>query len=213
MAFCIKVLKWTISLATVSEREKERKSIGRWRGDLPTCGLSFSTPTPSHFCSSPLKKKKVAGAGAVAGITALKLQKVNVDSSGVSLGAECFLWDQSGQSNPNQACIYAYTVAGVSVAAALALSILQCFTCNLCGLGDWADALFEGVAAAWWGKRRRRERTFLRLDFSFIFLLRVFSFLLLPPPKGSLLFSLFLSLDNVSRKPLQNDKLFRRRCR
>lgn len=144
MAFCIKVLKWTISLATVSEREKERKSIGRWRGDLPTSGLSFSTPTPSHFCSSPLKKKKVAGAGAVAGITALKLQKVNVDSSGVSLGAECFLWDQSGQSNPNQACIYAYTVAGVSVAAALALSILQCFTCNLCGLGDWADALFEG---------------------------------------------------------------------
>ena len=196
------------------ERARERKKKHRsMEGGCFRPAASLSRPR-LPLISVPLpSKKKVAGAGAVAGITALKLQKVNVDSSGVSLGAECFLWDQSGQSNPNQACIYAYTVAGVSVAAALALSILQCFTCNLCGLGDWADALFEGVAAAWWGKRRRRERTFLRLDFSFIFLLRVFSFLLLPPPKGSLLFSLFLPLDNVSRKPLQNDKLFRRRCR
>lgn len=48
-------------------------------------------------------------------------------------------------------CTYAYTVAGVSLAAALALSILLCCTCNLCGCGTWVDAVVEGGAAAWWG--------------------------------------------------------------
>jgi hypothetical protein len=146
-----------------SERKKERESwnptsISIEGGASDHLSLFPSTPTFSLLKKNKRTKKKrhhrqqqVAGAGAVAGITALKLQKVKVDSSGVSLGANCYLWDQTGQSNPNQACIYAYTVAGVSAAAALALSILQCFTCNLCGLGDWADALFEGAAAAWWG--------------------------------------------------------------
>lgn len=158
MAFCIKILKWTISLATVRREEEERKrkkasNVSRSRGErereeLPTS----STPTLIFSPTPPSTNQQVAGAGAVAGITALKLQKVTVDSSGVSLGASCYLWDQAGQSNPNQACVYAYTVAGVSLAAALAVSLLQCFTCNLCGLGDWADALFEGAAAAWWGE-------------------------------------------------------------
>ena len=134
------------------EKKRKRKCIDR-EEELPTgILLSFSTPTHHFFVRFSSLLIQVAGAGAVAGITAVKLQKVNVDAKGVSLGADCFLWDQTGSANPNQACIYAYTVSGVSLAAALALSLLQCFTCNLCGLGDWADALFEGAAAAWWGE-------------------------------------------------------------
>lgn len=109
------------------------------------------------------------------------------------MGAKCYLWDQSGQSNPNQACIYAYTVAGVSFAAALALSILQCFTCNLCGLGDWADALFEGAAAAWWGEEKR-EGAFL-----LFFRLRVFSFSISSSSSFPLLTFRKLSLSKISQ--------------
>ena len=212
MALCIKVLKWTIGLATVSSEEREKKEEGidqSQQEELPS--TSLSTPTPTFSLLPPSPAHQVAGAGAVAGITAVKLQKVSVDASGVSLGAQCYLWDAANQANPNQACIYAYTVAGISVAAALALSILQCFTCNLCGLGDWADALFEGAAAAWWGELR--DYVFWFLFFSFPSSSRVFFPSLPPPsPKGSLFFFfffsffffffffffLFFSLDNVS---------------
>ena len=47
-------------------------------------------------------------------------------------------------------CYYAFAVGGFSLLATLALSILQCVTCNLCGLGPVLDAAFALVGAAWW---------------------------------------------------------------
>ena len=47
--------------------------------------------------------------------------------------------------------MYGYTVSGVSIAAAAAISLLQCCTCDLCGLGPVLDFVFEVAAAAWWG--------------------------------------------------------------
>jgi len=47
-------------------------------------------------------------------------------------------------------CYYAFAVGGFSLLATLALSILQCVTCNLCGLGPILDAAFALVGAAWW---------------------------------------------------------------
>ena len=38
--------------------------------------------------------------------------------------------------------MYAYVVAGASLAAAVVVSLLQCFTCNVCGCGDWLDLIF-----------------------------------------------------------------------
>lgn len=47
-------------------------------------------------------------------------------------------------------CYYAFAVGGLSLLATLALSILQCVTCNLCGMGPLLDAAFALVGAAWW---------------------------------------------------------------
>lgn len=47
-------------------------------------------------------------------------------------------------------CYYAFAVGGFSLLATLALSLLQCITCNLCGLGPVLDAAFALVGAAWW---------------------------------------------------------------
>jgi hypothetical protein len=47
-------------------------------------------------------------------------------------------------------CYYAFAVGGFSLLATMALSILQCVTCNLCGLGPVLDAAFALVGAAWW---------------------------------------------------------------
>lgn len=47
-------------------------------------------------------------------------------------------------------CYYAFAVGGFSLLATLVLSILQCVTCNLCGLGPVLDAAFALVGAAWW---------------------------------------------------------------
>ncbi len=47
-------------------------------------------------------------------------------------------------------CDYVYAVAGISMAVSLAISLLQCCTCNLCGLGSILDLLFAGVGTAWW---------------------------------------------------------------
>lgn len=47
-------------------------------------------------------------------------------------------------------CYYAFSVGGFSLLATLALSILQCVTCQLCGLGPILDAVFALAGAAWW---------------------------------------------------------------
>ena len=90
---------------------------------------------------------QVVGAAAVAAIIAIKLQAVTWSNLTSVRTLPCALWAGTG----GQACVYGYTVAGVSIAAAAAISLLQCCTCDLCGLGPLLDFVFEVAAAAWWG--------------------------------------------------------------
>lgn len=48
------------------------------------------------------------------------------------------------------ACRYTYVVVGVSLAVSLAVSLLQCLTCNLCGLGKILDILLAAFGTVWW---------------------------------------------------------------
>lgn len=77
---------------------------------------------------------------------ATRLQNFNVEGTTVNFG--CLL---SANVASNAPCVYAYSVAGVSAFASLAISLILCCTCDLCGCGAWLDAAFEGAAAAWWG--------------------------------------------------------------
>jgi hypothetical protein len=47
-------------------------------------------------------------------------------------------------------CYVAYGFSGVSVLATGALSLLQCCTCNACGLGFLLDTVFAAAGAGWW---------------------------------------------------------------
>lgn len=50
---------------------------------------------------------------------------------------------------PPWPCSYAYVVVGVSLAVSLAVSLLQCLTCNLCGLGKILDILLAAFGTVW----------------------------------------------------------------
>ena len=43
-----------------------------------------------------------------------------------------------------------YVVIGVSLVVSAAISLVQCLTCNLCGLGKFLDMIFAGVGFVWW---------------------------------------------------------------
>ena len=47
-------------------------------------------------------------------------------------------------------CYVAYGFSGVSILATAALSLLQCCTCNLCGLGFVLDTVFAAAGTGWW---------------------------------------------------------------
>jgi hypothetical protein len=145
-----KLVKGVLSFITVSERERERRE-GRDRPfcfrSTPPSHLPPPSPLPTHPPRPP-PPPQVLGAAAVVAIVALKLQHFSVDAKGVTIDHVCWL---SGDAAAQPPCTYAYTVAGVSIAAALAMSIILCCTCDLCGCGAWLDAAFEGGAAAWWG--------------------------------------------------------------
>jgi mannose-P-dolichol utilization defect protein 1 len=47
-------------------------------------------------------------------------------------------------------CYFAYIVSGISIIATGILSILQCCTCNLCGLGTVLDAIFAAAGTVLW---------------------------------------------------------------
>eukprot|EP00884_Botryococcus_braunii_P007565 jgi/Botrbrau1/1680/Bobra.116_2s0024.1 len=102
----------------------------------------------------------VLGACAVPAIIAVKLQHVHVSidhldvshlnsttlKEAMNMNATCLMWAEDS----NQACIYGYTVAGVSLLASLLVAIFQCVTCNLCGCGSLLDFIFAAAACAWW---------------------------------------------------------------
>ncbi|KAG1676146.1 hypothetical protein FOA52_004986 [Chlamydomonas sp. UWO 241] len=93
---------------------------------------------------------KAGCAIAIIVITATKLQTsldVTIDDSGTIVWTEvCQLADKDGQS----LCIYAYAVAGISLALNLLMSLFLCLTCDLCGLGPILEAIFSGLGMLWW---------------------------------------------------------------
>mmetsp|Transcript_19629 Transcript_19629/g.43337 ORF Transcript_19629/g.43337 Transcript_19629/m.43337 type:complete len:183 (-) Transcript_19629:235-783(-) len=78
-------------------------------------------------------------------IVAVHLADYSFDNSN-NFQSLCLLADTGDDS----VCNYAYAVAGLSLACNLAMSILLCFTCNLCGLGPLLETIFNGFAAVWW---------------------------------------------------------------
>lgn len=94
---------------------------------------------------------QVAAAAAVIVITALKLHRVNVTWDNKSWNSDvqnvCLL---GTMQNGGNLCYLAYAAGGFSILATAALSILQCCTCYLCGLGTLLDAIFAAVGTVWW---------------------------------------------------------------
>lgn len=92
-----------------------------------------------------------ACAAAIIVITALKLHKVNIlfndQTWNVDVLNQCLLGTMSNGAN---LCYFAYAAGGISVVATMALSILQCCTCNLCGLGGILDAAFAAAGTVLW---------------------------------------------------------------
>jgi hypothetical protein len=93
----------------------------------------------------------LACAAAIIVITALKLHKVDIIFNQNTWNADvlnkCLLGTMSNGAN---LCYFAYIAGGISVIATAALSILQCCTCNLCGLGGIVDAAFAAAGTVMW---------------------------------------------------------------
>lgn len=98
---------------------------------------------------SLLMAAQLAVAGLIIGLTAARMSNFKfsaADGSG-KLTDNCLLG-----STPNgvNLCYVAYGWSGVSILATLALSLLECCTCNLCGLGFLVDTIFALAGTAWW---------------------------------------------------------------
>lgn len=81
-------------------------------------------------------------------ITAFKLQSVSFEVDNVTLAeASCLLGsDPTSGSN----CILLEVVGGITIALGLAVGLVQCLTCHLCGLGGILDAIFAAVGTVLW---------------------------------------------------------------
>lgn len=85
-----------------------------------------------------LSMLQALGAIAVLLITSLALYEASLSA--------CYL----SPSLDKQPCDYAYGLAAVSITASFIVSLIQCFTCDLCGLGFLLDGLLTGAGTAWW---------------------------------------------------------------
>lgn len=47
-------------------------------------------------------------------------------------------------------------MAGISVIVSLLISLVQCVTCHLCGIGGVLDVIFAAAGTAWWVVVSRR---------------------------------------------------------
>jgi len=87
-------------------------------------------------------------AGLIIGLTAARMSnfKFSAADGSAKLTDNCLLG-----STPNgvNLCYVAYGWSGVSILATLALSLLECCTCNLCGLGFLVDTIFALAGTAW----------------------------------------------------------------
>ena len=83
----------------------------------------------------------------------MKLTDVTlVDVGNTSIQATCFLGtnDYSLSLSSNN-CIFLQILGGLTIGVGLLIAIIQCYTCNLCGLGGLLDGLFALAGSAAWG--------------------------------------------------------------
>lgn len=94
---------------------------------------------------------QLACAASIIVITALKLHNFNVSWDKNTWNSDvkntCLLGTMSNGAN---LCYFAYMAGGISIVATGALSILQCCTCYLCGLGTILDAVFAAAGTFLW---------------------------------------------------------------
>lgn len=95
--------------------------------------------------------------------TALKLSDVNVDIGGVfgsedtltegfcalgTAGLEAGNFSTSDIASSN--CLFLEILGGVTIAVGIVIGIIQCYTCNVCGLGGILDLIFGILGTAAW---------------------------------------------------------------
>eukprot|EP00798_Chlamydomonas_sp_ICE-L_P032116 gene32116-16633_t len=108
-----------------------------------------------------IKLIEVGCAIAIIIIIAIHLQDVKVTPGGENILTDGFpeykftcalgnLNDQFFGTSATNYCAYAYSVAGISLAASLVMSILLCLTCDLCGCGLVFELILALCLALWW---------------------------------------------------------------
>jgi mannose-P-dolichol utilization defect protein 1 len=118
--------------------------------------------TPNHMLPGSCVLQ-MGCAAAIIALVALRMNRidVNVDykaiesmaagsnttTAPVSTTQVCYLGTTANGLN---LCFAAYGISGISLLATLALSILLCCTCNLCGLGFILETAFAAVGTAAW---------------------------------------------------------------
>ncbi|KFM25001.1 hypothetical protein F751_1880 [Auxenochlorella protothecoides] len=92
---------------------------------------------------------QIALAVAIAVIVGIKLFRVDVSGDGEdpTVTSTCLLGEDYNNEN---LCVYVFAVVGVSVLVSFVISLVQCCTCHLCGLGAILDTIFAAAGTAWW---------------------------------------------------------------
>ena len=129
----------------------------------------FSLPTVSDLVFNPSPLQSLL-ALAIVIYTAVKLSDVNVNISGVFGQADtlsegfCALgtggginatvgdanFDFSSADIANSNCLFLEILGGITIGIGIVIGIIQCFTCNICGLGGLLDFIFALAGTAAW---------------------------------------------------------------
>lgn len=121
----------------------------------PTHPFAQAPVRPPLRCSRPPARAptcpQVVLAIAIICVVAVKLSNTNVTTSvsgePVTIEFTCALGTSVSSGS---LCSYVYAVAGISLLVSFCISIIQCCTCNLCGLGKFLDLLFAIAGTVWW---------------------------------------------------------------
>ncbi|PRW59976.1 transmembrane of CMA family [Chlorella sorokiniana] len=103
--------------------------------------------SPCSIIFHVLSLLQVGLAVAICIIVGVKLQDVSFNSDNLTFSYSCLLGSDYGSSS---LCTYTYAVAGISLAVSALVSLVQCCTCNLCGLGKIIDVILAAFGTAWW---------------------------------------------------------------
>jgi hypothetical protein len=82
----------------------------------------------------------------------VSIKLTDVSFNGVNYDFQCLLGTNTGLSTfTSNNCIMLQILSGLTIGVGLLIGIIQCYTCNLCGLGGILDGLFSLCGAGAWG--------------------------------------------------------------